>query len=117
MTQTGYVLGISSHFHDSAAALVQGDRIVAAAQEERFTRRKGDWSFPENAIRYCLSWLPDGVSPDKVAYFEDPGLKARRMLRFRPRTGTARCALMAAPADHAARTVRGPATPALRRCR
>ncbi|MDB2407453.1 nodulation protein [Jannaschia sp.] len=74
------VLGVSSHFHDSAAALVQGDRILAAAQEERFTRKKADWRFPEAAIAYCLSRLPDGATLDRVAYFEDPALKARRML-------------------------------------
>ena len=75
-----YTLGISSHFHDSAAALVQGDRIIAAAQEERFTRKKADWSFPENAIRYCLAQIPDGASPDKIAYFEDPSLKTSRII-------------------------------------
>ncbi|TFL16830.1 carbamoyltransferase family protein [Jannaschia formosa] len=74
------VLGVSSHFHDSAAALVQGDRILAAAQEERFTRRKGDWRFPENAIGFCLSRLPAGATLDRVAYFEDPVLKVRRMV-------------------------------------
>ncbi|MBN8290537.1 nodulation protein [Rhodobacter sp. NTK016B] len=75
-----YTLGISSHFHDAAAALVQGDRIVAAAQEERFTRQKADWRFPDHAIRYCLSQLPDGVEPAAIAYYEDPGLKTRRIL-------------------------------------
>ena len=75
-----YTLGISSHFHDAAAALVQGDRIVAAAQEERFSRRKGDWHFPEHAIAYCLSQIPDGAAPDVVAYYEDPSLKIRRIL-------------------------------------
>ncbi|SLN76846.1 carbamoyltransferase family protein [Roseisalinus antarcticus] len=84
MTSPGHVLGISSHFHDSAAALVRGDRIVAAAQEERFTRRKADWRFPEHAIRYCLSHLPEGTAPEAVAYYEDPSLKTRRIL------GTAR---------------------------
>ena len=48
------VLGISAFYHDSAAALVEDDRIVAAAQEERFTRKKHDSSFPQNAISYCL---------------------------------------------------------------
>lgn len=80
MSAQGYTLGISSHFHDAAAALVQGDRIVAAAQEERFTRQKGDWHFPEQAISYCLSHLPDGITPEAVAYYEDPGLKARRII-------------------------------------
>ena len=48
------VLGISAFYHDSAAALVEDGRIVAAAQEERFTRKKHDSSFPTNAIAYCL---------------------------------------------------------------
>lgn len=80
MNLPGFTLGISAYFHDSAAALVQGDRIIAAVQEERFTRTKADWGFPEKAIRYCLSQLPDGTALDKVAYYEDPGLKVRRIL-------------------------------------
>jgi len=81
MSDTEYVLGVSSHFHDAAAALVQGDRIVAAAQEERFSRKKADWRFPEQAIAYCLSQLPDGARPAAVAYYENPGLKIDRILR------------------------------------
>jgi carbamoyltransferase len=49
------ILGISAFYHDSAAALIEDGRIVAAAQEERFTRKKHDPRFPVNAIRYCLS--------------------------------------------------------------
>ena len=49
-----YVLGISAFYHDSAAALLQDGRIVAAAQEERFSRQKHDARFPEHAIAYCL---------------------------------------------------------------
>ena len=48
------ILGISAYYHDSAACLVVDGEIVAAAQEERFTRRKHDASFPENAVRYCI---------------------------------------------------------------
>ncbi len=48
-----YILGISAFYHDSAAALVTDGRIVAAAQEERFTRTKHDSGFPANALRYC----------------------------------------------------------------
>ena len=48
------ILGISAYYHDSAAALIEDGHIVAAAQEERFTRRKHDPSFPSNAINYCL---------------------------------------------------------------
>ncbi len=74
------VLGISSHFHDSAAALVVDGKIVAAAQEERFSRQKGDWRWPAAAIEFCLSSLPRGSRPDIVAYYEDPALKVRRIL-------------------------------------
>ena len=49
------VLGISALYHDSAAALIEDGRIVAAAQEERFTRKKHDSRFPVNAVRYCLA--------------------------------------------------------------
>ena len=48
------ILGISAYYHDSAAALVQDGDIVAAAQEERFTRKKHDYGFPQHAIDYCL---------------------------------------------------------------
>jgi carbamoyltransferase len=75
------VLGISAYYHDSAAALVVDGRIVAAAQEERFTRRKHDSGFPENAVRYCLTAA--GVAPgeiDLVAYYEKPFLKFERLL-------------------------------------
>lgn len=81
MSGGDYVLGVSSHFHDAAAALVQDGRIVAAAQEERFSRKKADWRFPGQAIAYCLSHLPDGVRPAAVAYYENPALKIDRILR------------------------------------
>ena len=48
------ILGISAYYHDSAAALVEDGRIIAAVQEERFTRKKHDASFPTNAVSYCL---------------------------------------------------------------
>jgi carbamoyltransferase len=51
---TKHILGISAFYHDSAAALVRDGEIVAAAQEERFTRRKGDARFPSNAVAYYL---------------------------------------------------------------
>ena len=60
-----HVLGISAFYHDSAACLVRDGEIVAAAQEERFTRKKGDASFPSNAISYCLR--AGGVSPEGLA--------------------------------------------------
>jgi carbamoyltransferase len=49
------ILGVSAYYHDSAAALVVDGNIVAAAQEERFTRRKHDAGFPRHAVRYCLA--------------------------------------------------------------
>jgi carbamoyltransferase-like protein len=52
---SGTILGISAYYHDSAAALVCRGELIAAAQEERFSRKKHDARFPQNAIRYCLS--------------------------------------------------------------
>jgi carbamoyltransferase len=75
------ILGISAYYHDSAAALVAGGVPVAAAQEERFSRRRHDPSFPAQAVRYCLE--ERGVRLDDlaaVAYYEDPRLKFRRVL-------------------------------------
>jgi carbamoyltransferase len=75
------VLGISAYYHDSAAALVVDGRIVAAAQEERFTRVKHDHRFPGQAIGYCLRQA--GLSPrdiDHVAFYEKPYLKFERLL-------------------------------------
>jgi carbamoyltransferase len=75
------ILGISAFYHDSAAALVMDGRIVAAAQEERFTRKKHDSDFPGNAIAYCLH--ASGVQPEKldyVAFYDKPLLKFDRLL-------------------------------------
>lgn len=74
-------LGISAYYHDSAAALVVDGRIIAAAQEERFTRIKHDSKFPSNAIRYCL--LEAGISlkaVDHVVFYDKPFLKFERLL-------------------------------------
>jgi carbamoyltransferase len=76
-----YVLGISAYYHDSAAALVRDGIPVAAAQEERFTRKKQDPGFPANAVRYCLQ--ESGITLaelDKVVYYENPAPKFRRTL-------------------------------------
>lgn len=76
------ILGISAYYHDSAACLVQDGVVVAAAQEERFSRRKHDPSFPAKAIDYCLSEA--GVSPlqlDYVAFYDKPVLKFERILK------------------------------------
>ena len=53
-----YILGISAFYHDSAACLLRDGEIVAAAQEERFTRKKGDAGFPQRAVTYCSSAWP-----------------------------------------------------------
>jgi carbamoyltransferase len=75
------VLGISAFYHDSAAALVEDGRIVAAAQEERFTRKKHDASFPHNAIGYCLETTGAKLAEiDHVAFYDKPFLKFERLL-------------------------------------
>ena len=75
------ILGLSAFYHDSAAALVVDGLIVAAAQEERFTRKKHDAGFPENAVRYVLSEADLTLGEiDHVAFFEKPFLKFERLL-------------------------------------
>ena len=75
------VLGISAFYHDSAAALVENDRIVAAAQEERFTRKKHDPSFPQHAIAYCLEEGRVHLDElDYVVFYDKPFLKFERLL-------------------------------------
>src|SRR2546429_2516002 len=76
-----YVLGISAFYHDSAACLLRDGEIVAAAQEERFTRKKGDASFPVHAARYCLQ--AGGIAASQLAYvgfYDKPLLKFERIL-------------------------------------
>jgi carbamoyltransferase len=75
------VLGISAFYHDSAAALVEDGKIIAAAQEERFTRKKHDSEFPRNAIRYCLAEGGVKLSDvDLVVFYDKPFLKFERLL-------------------------------------
>ncbi len=75
------ILGISAFYHDSAAALVEDGCIVAAAQEERFTRKKHDASFPHQAIGYCLDAVGAKLSGiDHVAFYDKPFLKFERLL-------------------------------------
>ncbi|NIR51217.1 carbamoyltransferase [candidate division KSB1 bacterium] len=75
------ILGISCFYHDSAACLVQNDKIVAAAQEERFTRKKHDQEFPENAVKFCLNYANLTVKDlDYVAFYDKPFLKFERIL-------------------------------------
>ncbi len=84
------ILGISAVYHDSAAALVEDGRIVAAAQEERFTRKKHDAGFPRHAIEYCLRECGGSLAEvDHVAFYDKPFLKFERLLEtylaFAPR--------------------------------
>jgi len=75
------VLGISAFYHDSAAALVINGEIIAAAQEERFTRKKHDPSYPTNAINYCLSEAGMSINQvDYIAFYDKPFLKFERLL-------------------------------------
>ena len=76
-----HILGISAFYHDSAAALLRDGVIVAAAQEERFTRNKHDSSFPEHAVAYCLSEAGiDAADLDDVVFYDKPVLKFTRLL-------------------------------------
>ena len=84
------ILGISAFYHDSAAALLEDGRIVAAAQEERFTRKKHDARFPLHAIRYCLAEGGIAVGDlDRVVFYDKPFVKFERLLEtylsFAPR--------------------------------
>src|SRR5438045_8930532 len=84
------ILGISAFYHDSAAALIEDGRIVAAAQEERFSRRKHDARFPRHAIEYCLDEAGVGLDAiDYFAFYDKPFLKFERLLEtyvaFAPR--------------------------------
>ena len=75
------ILGISAYYHDSAACLVKDGTIIAAAQEERFTRKKHDHSFPSNAIQYCLGEAGiDETELNYVSFYEKPFLKFERIL-------------------------------------
>ena len=83
------VLGLSAFYHDSAAAIVEDGTILAAAQEERFTRRKHDPGFPSQALRYCLEAAGGVDGVDRIVFYEKPFLKFERLidtyLAFAPR--------------------------------
>src|SRR2546423_5254227 len=72
-----YILGVSAFYHDSAACLLRDGEIIAAAQEERFTRKKGDASFPQRAVAYCLG--AGGISVGDLAYV---GFYDKTLLQF-----------------------------------
>ena len=76
-----YILGISAYYHDSAACILKNGDIIAAAQEERFTRKKHDQNFPSNAIKYCLNEAGiDSSQLDYVSFYDKPFLKFERIL-------------------------------------
>ena len=76
-----YILGISAYYHDSAACILKNGKIIAAAQEERFTRKKHDQNFPLNAIKYCLKEADISANElDIVAFYDKPFLKFERIL-------------------------------------
>ena len=76
-----YILGISAFYHDSAACLLKDREIVAAAQEERFTRKKHDAGFPTHAILYCLKEAAITAKDiDNVVFYEKPFVKFERLL-------------------------------------
>src|SRR5437867_3770212 len=84
------ILGISAFYHDSAACLLRDGEIVAAAQEERFTRKKHDAGFPTEAVRYCLREGRTSLNDMRyVAFYDKPFLKFERLLEtylaFAPR--------------------------------
>ena len=76
-----YILGISAFYHDSAAALLKDGEIIAAVQEERFTRKKHDYSFPSQAVNYCLKEAQ--ITSDQlkyIAFYDKPFIKFNRIL-------------------------------------
>ena len=75
------ILGISAFYHDSAAALLVDGKIIAAAQEERFTRKKHDPSYPFNSIKYVLNESKLELNQiDQIVFYEKPFLKFERLL-------------------------------------
>jgi carbamoyltransferase len=75
------IIGVSALYHDAAAAAVTGSEIVAAAQEERFSRRKHDPRFPAGALEYCIAQVGGAAKVDAVAFYEDPVLALDRVLK------------------------------------
>src|SRR3974377_1296890 len=76
-----HILGISAYYHDAAAALLRDGQIIAAAQEERFTRKKNDPAFPAPAVQACLDQAGINAGQlDAVAFYDKPILKFARML-------------------------------------
>ena len=81
MSKDIYILGISAFYHDSAACILKNGEIIAAVQEERFSRKKHDHRFPENAVKFCLQQA--GIDSDRidyVAFYDKPWIKFERLL-------------------------------------
>ena len=75
------ILGISAFFHDSAASILVDGKIIAAAQEERFTRKKHDSSYPYNAVNFVLNYAKIKIKDvDQIIFYEKPFLKFERLL-------------------------------------
>lgn len=75
------ILGISAFYHDSAAAIIENGEVIAAAQEERFTRKKHDPGFPSNAVKFCLDYTGSTIDTlDAIAFYDKPLLKFERLL-------------------------------------
>ena len=75
------ILGISAFYHDSAAAIIRDGEIIAAVQEERFTRKKHDPSFPINAIRYCIEYSNISINDlSAIVFYDKPLLKFERLI-------------------------------------
>src|SRR5687768_5126248 len=78
---SAYTLGVSAYYHDSAAALLRDGALVAAAQEERFSRRKHDSAFPRSATQYCLQEAGIGVRYlQQIVFYDKPLVKFERLL-------------------------------------
>ena len=76
-----HILGLSAYYHDSAAALLTDGQIVAAAQEERFSRKKHDAGFPRQAIEYCISEAGVSLAElDAIVFYDKPLVKFERLL-------------------------------------
>tara|TARA_B110000971_G_scaffold120591_1_gene123478 strand:- start:9804 stop:11618 length:1815 start_codon:yes stop_codon:yes gene_type:complete len=77
-----YIIGLSAFYHDSSACLLEDDKILCAFQEERFTRKKFDSSFPNNSIKNCLSYASLNINQiDCIAFYENPDLKLDRIIK------------------------------------
>ena len=81
VTNATNILGISAYYHDSAAALLKDGELVAAAQQERFSRKKHDAGFPDDAIRYCLEAENLRLDElDRIVFYDKPLIKFERLL-------------------------------------